>query len=77
VATHCTGRPPDGSHYYGAWGDEPEKIWADGVAATYDTMPPIMLPDPRDVGIRELEAKLASFEDAAGNGSRRTGAETD
>ncbi len=60
VKSWTTATPPAGLPYYGCWGD-PEVVYAGAPLATMDrdTMTGVMLPDPKDVAIDELEREVA------------------
>ena len=51
--------PPQGIPYFGAWGDDLDTLYANGATMSADDIQPIFMPDPRDVRIAELEARLA------------------
>lgn len=67
VADWITPEPPEAVPYYGSWGDDNETIWATvwsakgpvRVAAPLAQLPPVLLPDPRDIAILTLQARLA------------------
>jgi acetone carboxylase, alpha subunit len=59
VAAWTTASPPEGVPYYGGWGADKSTLWANGQSFPAEQVPPIMLPDPRDVRIAQLEARLA------------------
>lgn len=84
VATHHVGRrlvqdePPADVHYYGSWGDVEELtatvFTIDGperVVAPLAELPPIMIPDRREVKIGQLEARIAELESKYGENVRR------
>lgn len=54
--------PPQDVPYYGAWGEERSVVYADGRKGTPETLPMVMLPDPRDVRVAELEAKVRALQ---------------
>jgi hypothetical protein len=61
--------PPEGIPYYGSWGDDATVIhavaWAASgpikLAVPMAFMPPIMLPDPKDLAILGLQAEVAAL----------------
>lgn len=55
--------PPADVLYFGAWGTDRETLWALGQAHPADQVPPIVMPDPRDVRIATLEARLREIEE--------------
>lgn len=63
VKRWVTDKPPDGVPFYGCW-DDPQTIWAGGYAGqphvtmAADAIQPVMMPDPKDVRIAELEKEL-------------------
>ena len=58
-----TDKPPPHLPWYGTWND-PTVVYAGGADVSYpvDSVPPIFMPDPRDVRIAQLEAQLAQLE---------------
>ena len=65
-------------HYYGSWGDVEELtatvFTIDGperVVAPLAELPPIMIPDRREVKIGQLEARIAELESKYGENVRR------
>ena len=61
VAAWTTASPPEGVPYYGGWGSDKSMLWANGQTFPAEQVPPIMLPDPRDVRIAQLEARLSEL----------------
>jgi acetone carboxylase alpha subunit len=65
-----TPEPPRHLPYYGSWGDDNEVIHATAwstlgpvrVSGPMGSLPPIYLPDPKDVRIAQLEARLSELE---------------
>lgn len=58
VAGWTTDSPPDDVLYFGAWGPDRDTLWAQGRSFPADQIPSIVMPDPRDVRIAELEARI-------------------
>ena len=57
--------PPEHVPYYGSWDDPRTMIIGAGDTRTkvpYDQIPPIMMPDPKDLQIADLKARLAACE---------------
>lgn len=54
--------PPEDIPYFGAWGEDRDTLWAQGRSFTADAIPSIVMPDPRDVRIAGLEARLRELE---------------
>ena len=63
VKEWTTDVPPENLPWYGAWGDR-DVIYAGGrdVHTRADSIVPVFMPDPRDVHIAALEARLAAVE---------------
>ena len=63
-AAWVTREPPADLPYYGSWGDD-QVIYAGAGASRVvmrgDDIQPVWLPDPREVRIAELEARLAAL----------------
>lgn len=51
--------PPEHLPYYGGWGTDHTRLFANGTEVQSDQVGMIMMPDPRDVRITELENQLA------------------
>ena len=66
VEQWTTAVPPENLPWYGAWGDR-DVIYAGGrdVHTRADAIVPVFMPDPRDVQIAALEARLAAVEAGA------------
>ncbi len=65
VKTWNTAEPPKHIPYFGSWGDDAVIFAGAGdsrITMTADTMHPIMLPDPKDLKIARLEARIAALE---------------
>ena len=66
MADWTTAQPPEAVPYYGSWGDDNTTIWATvwgakgpvRLAAPMEQLPPVLLPDPRDIAVRTLQAQL-------------------
>ncbi len=54
--------PPEDVMYFGAWNDGLDVLWADGIKGRAEELPPIMIADPRQVRIEQLEARVAELE---------------
>lgn len=52
-------KPPAHLPYYGGWGTDHQRLFANGREMGIDDIPMIMMPDPRDVLIAQLEEKVA------------------
>jgi len=52
-------KPPEHLPYYGGWGKDHGRLFADGVEMRSEDIGMIMLPDPRDVYIAQLEERFA------------------
>lgn len=73
VADWVTPEPPPQIPYYGCWGEDTSMIWATvwsakgpvRLAAPMAQLPPVMLPDPKDIAILTLQAQLAAAQAAA------------
>ncbi len=76
VEDWVTEAPPQTVPYYGSWGDDNSTIHAMAWAATgpiklalpMSQMPPIMLPDPKDLAIAGLQAENEALRAAASRG---------
>jgi acetone carboxylase, alpha subunit len=70
VRKWVTAEPPEHLPYYGSWGDDNAVIYATAwstqgptrVSGTMGELPPIYLPDPKDVALAAQEAKIAELE---------------
>ncbi|CCH78285.1 putative 5-oxoprolinase [Nostocoides japonicum T1-X7] len=66
VADWVTDEPPANVPYYGSWGPDNERIWATvwgakgpvRLAAPMAELPPLLLPDPREIEVLTLRAEL-------------------
>lgn len=69
VADWCTAEPPQDLPYYGSW-DDPTVIWAGQGASRRqvraEALAGIMMPNPKDLRIAELEAEVAALRQAQG-----------
>lgn len=54
--------PPPGIPYFGSWGNDMTTIYANGRKGTPETLPLVLMPDPRDVSIGALEARVKALE---------------
>ncbi|MBI4696553.1 MAG: hydantoinase B/oxoprolinase family protein [Gammaproteobacteria bacterium] len=54
--------PPPGIPYFGGWGEDLGTLYANGRKGTPADLPLVLMPDPKDVAIGELEAKVARLE---------------
>ncbi|MCC7121682.1 MAG: hydantoinase B/oxoprolinase family protein [Gammaproteobacteria bacterium] len=54
--------PPAGVPYYGAWGEDVDTLYAGDTTMRADAIQPIFMPDPREVRIAALEARLRTYE---------------
>jgi acetone carboxylase alpha subunit len=57
-----TASPPKDIPYFGSWGNDVGTIYANGVQGTPETIPLVMMPDPRDVTISRLQSKIKDLE---------------
>jgi acetone carboxylase, alpha subunit len=81
VADWVTSEPPAGIPYYGSWGDDPGTIWATAwgvsgpvrVSGPMEQLPPILLPDPNELRILALQARVAELEQSRDGGSESHG----
>ncbi|HTP20915.1 MAG TPA: hypothetical protein VMJ65_15010, partial [Solirubrobacteraceae bacterium] len=70
VRKWVTAEPPEHLPYYGSWGDDNAVIYATAwstqgptrVSGAMGELPPIYLPDPKDVALAAQEAKIAELE---------------
>lgn len=77
AADWVTSEPPAGIPYYGSWGDDPGTIWATAwgvsgpvrVSGLMEQLPPILLPDPNELRILALQARVAELEQSRDGGS--------
>jgi N-methylhydantoinase B/oxoprolinase/acetone carboxylase alpha subunit len=74
VKDWVTPEPPEHLPYYGSWGDDNETIYATAwsthgparVSGPMAQLPPIYLPDPKDLTIAQLQARVAELEAGGG-----------
>lgn len=67
VQDWVTPQPPEHLPYYGSWGDDNEVIWATAwstlgpqrVSGRMAELPPIYLPDPKDLALAGLQSEIA------------------
>ncbi|HYF59377.1 MAG TPA: hydantoinase B/oxoprolinase family protein, partial [Burkholderiaceae bacterium] len=64
VAQWSRPEPPPGVPYFGAWGEDRDVLWAAGQSFGADQIPSIVMPDPRELRLAELEARLRELEEA-------------
>lgn len=62
VKTWTKDEPPAGIPYFGSWGNDLATIYANGLKGTPDTLPLVLMPDPRDVKVGVLEKKIKALE---------------
>lgn len=62
MATRVKAQPPEGVPFFGAWNDSKELYCGPFGKALPGELPPIILPDPKDVEIQELKAKLNALQ---------------
>ena len=62
LAEHVNEEPPEDVPFFGSWNGSRELYCGPYGKAMPDSLPPIMLPDPKDVEIAALKAKLAALE---------------
>ncbi len=75
VAEWVTPEPPQHLPYYGSWGDDNSVIHATAwttsgpvrVKGAMSQLPPIMLPDPRDLALLAAQARIAELEERVRN----------
>jgi acetone carboxylase alpha subunit len=60
MATEVTEKPELSVPYFGSW-NEIDLLFAGDISGAPGTLPPIYMPDPKDVKIMELQAKLAAL----------------
>lgn len=58
--TRC--EPPAGIPYFGSWGDDTSTIYANGEKGSPESLPLVLMPDPRDVKVGALEDKVRDLE---------------
>ncbi|MDB5986223.1 MAG: Hydantoinase B/oxoprolinase [Nevskia sp.] len=74
IKSWVTAEPPANLPFYGSWGDDPKTIYAGPFAGvprrkmSASEIEAIMMPNPRDVRIAQLEARLAECEKGSKNG---------
>lgn len=56
--------PPPGIPYFGGWGEDLTAIHVNGSQGTAGALPLVLMPDPKDVAIADLETRLARLEAA-------------
>lgn len=61
VAKWVTDTPPADIPYFGGWGGDNETLYANGSKGTPETLPLIMLPDPKDVEIAALKKEIEAL----------------
>ena len=61
---HVTKKPPEYPPFYGCWGSDRDTIYAGSpdVKTSADAIQPIMMPNPKDVRIAELEAQIKKLQ---------------
>ena len=77
VAQWVTPEPPAELPYYGSWGDDPTTIFATAwttsgpvrVSGPQAELPPIMLPDPKDIELAKAQQRIEQLEAALANKS--------
>lgn len=77
VAEWVTSEPPADVPFYGSWGPDNETIWATvwsakgpvRLAAPMAQLPPVLLPDPKDIAILTLQAQLAAAQSTSESAS--------
>ena len=62
MATRVKAQPPEGVPFFGAWNGSKELYCGPFGKALPSELPPIILPDPKDVEIQELKAKLSALQ---------------
>lgn len=64
VKKWVTDEPPEGLPFYGSWGSDRQRIYAGGpdMKMDADAIQPVMMPNPKDVRIAELEAEVARLQ---------------
>jgi len=61
-----TSEPPADIPYYGGWGDDMQTLFANGDKGTSESLPLIMLPDPKDIEIAALKSEIIALKAKAG-----------
>lgn len=64
VADHVSAEPPEGVPFFGSWNGSKELYCGPFGKALPDSLPPIILPDPKDTEIAALKAKIAALQSA-------------
>ena len=62
MATKVAPEPPATVPFFGSWNNSEELYCGPFGKALPSELPPIILPDPKDVEIQQLKAQLASIE---------------
>ena len=70
VSKWVTATPPTDMPYFGGWGSDNETLYANSAKGTPETLPLIMMPDPKDVEIAALKKEIEALK------ARASGAKT-